>query len=489
VCQHSLADERHATDIFRYFIWSSHSHTAKPVIFIPEHQLQALLDEINQAFPKANLAITDDLREEGLVINFDDVPSELRPRWLGHSTSRAQHNFWTENLPLLDPIPENMDQDRSLEAFKAKMELAVDIAKNNKNAKKKQNQAQAVVRRQEMTRQVLRAQRYLGLLPKKEDDLIPGLANVAVTAIDPAHPTPYPQDMGAIFIAIDVEAYERPPKPITEVGVATLDTRDLRGEAPGAVGQNWQQHIRARHFRILEYKHLINQEFVHGCPEAFEFGDSEFVPKDTIASVLASCFHPPFSSKTQPSANDEEDKRNIILLGHDINQDIAYLHQLGFSVLNRSNLLETMDTTAMFRSHTRDPNARSLGSLLCHFDLTAWNLHNAGNDAVYTLWAMLAICVKDAGERGDESVKERHEDSLAKRMQAAVEQAKETARDGAEGWVSLGSEDGGVAVPQSPGDVGGSSREKGRKPAYGPSKPLPEGFTGFYTPGGVPLDV
>ena len=265
------------------------------------------------------------------------------------------------------PLPDGADgfepDDRSLEAFKAKIDLATDISKAKSKAKKKQNQAQVMAKRQEMTKQVLRAQRYMGLLPKKDEDLIAGMGNLTLSSINSEDPPPFPQDMDVIFISIDVEAYERPPGPITEVGVATLDTRDLLGEAPGKVGENWHKHIRARHFRILEYKHLRNSEFVQGCPDDFEFGTSEFVGKDNIASTLSSCFHHPFSNTLTPSEAqtlNHDERRNITLLGHDISQDISYLHRLGFSVLNRGNLLEAMDTAVMFRSYTHDPNARSL---------------------------------------------------------------------------------------------------------------------------------
>lgn len=44
------------------------------VTFIPEHQLCALLDEINATFPEAKLAITNDDRTGGLVLDFEDLP-------------------------------------------------------------------------------------------------------------------------------------------------------------------------------------------------------------------------------------------------------------------------------------------------------------------------------------------------------------------------------------------------------------------------------
>ena len=162
------------------------------------------------------------------------------------------------------------------------------------------------------------------------------------------------------------------------------------------------------------------------------------------------------------------------------------MHQLGFSVLNRGNLLEAMDTAAMFRSYTQDPNARSLGGLLYHFDLMGWHLHNAGNDAVYTVWAMLAICVKEAEERGTSDAKQRREENAAKQTETAIEQAKERAKENAEGFTSPEGEDGGVAISPSAGDA--ETNGGGKKPVYGPPKP-PEGFTGLYTMGEAPLDV
>jgi hypothetical protein len=83
---------------------------------------------------------------------------------------------------------------------------------------------------------------------------------------------PYEQEGEVVFICIDVEANERAASQITEIGIATLDTRDLKSLVPGECGENWRRMIRARHFRITEYKHIINSEFVTGCPGSFMFG-------------------------------------------------------------------------------------------------------------------------------------------------------------------------------------------------------------------------
>ncbi|KAK3114256.1 hypothetical protein LTR53_007614 [Teratosphaeriaceae sp. CCFEE 6253] len=348
-----------------YYIWSEDYDTGKPTTFIPEHQLHALISEINEAFPTANISITERQCEEGLILDFDEFPDSLRPRWLGRSTSRDQYTAMADSVQHPSAPSGEKEGSRSLQAFKDMIDAAVELGKTKSKSKKKANQQGTILRRQEMNKQVLRAQRYLGLLPKPAEELS-DMGSLTIAPLDPSSAPQHPFDQDAIFIAFDVEAYERSPKTITEVGVATLDTRDLKNNAPGRNGTDWHKHIRARHFRVVEYKHLINKEFVAGCPDRFEFGDSEFVGRDNLPSVLTSCFHEPFSRKDAPplAADAVEEKRNLVLLGHDVNQDIQYLNSIGFSVLNRGGLLEALDTAAMMRSYTRDPNATSLGRIL-----------------------------------------------------------------------------------------------------------------------------
>ncbi|TKA74428.1 hypothetical protein B0A55_06208 [Friedmanniomyces simplex] len=504
-----------------YYIWSDQHQTARPTTFVPEHQLQALINDINQAFPEAHISLTEDLREDGLVVNLDNLPDELRPLSLGRTTSREQYDYLVAAIPYPSRPPGTMPDDRSLQAFRDMIDKMVELGKAKSKAKKKANQQVAIQRRQEMSKQVLRAQRYLGLLPKKDDDLLTSMNNLTIPPLDPNTAVPHPFEQDVIIIAIDVEAYERSPKTITEVGVATLDTRDLRGEAPGADGGDWRRHIRGRHFRVVEYKHLRNHEFVEGCPDAFrgEFGTSEFVAREELPSVLTSCFHQPFSRRevdpatvateeessgpdtlneansrstekqsSSPDTSTEvnstatpEEKRTIVLLGHDINQDITYLHSIGFSVLNRSHLAEPLDTATMFKSYTRDNNATSLGRVLLHFDIDGWYLHNAGNDAVYTMQALLAIAVRAAAGRGSEEAGRKVGEALEKRTADAVEMAKERVRDEAEGW-SLHEDEGGESgyaiVPSM-----GEERREAQKPVFGPPRPV------LYTMGGAVLDV
>ncbi|KAK5173931.1 uncharacterized protein LTR77_002612 [Saxophila tyrrhenica] len=439
-----------------HYIWSEHYPTAKPVLFIPKYQLQGLLDDINHAFPNAHLKITDELREDGLVISFDDIDlRHLRPVVLGHSTSRDQIDYWTDHLPLPESVSEDMGS-RTHEAFRAKMELAQEIAKNKSKAAKKKRQEEVVIKRQGMAREMKRAQKYLGMCPgpQSSESLEADLANLSLSPIDITNIMPYPFGQDVIFIAI------------TEIGIATLDTRDLKTTAPGPTGTEWQKAIRARHIRVAEYTYLVNKDFVQGCPDKFEFGRSEFVGLDKVVQTTASCFKYPYSGSPPP--DETEEKRNIVLVGHDISQDIKYLHSIGYNPYNSSSVVDTLDTATMFRVCNKDPNARALGSILYEYDLTGWHLHNAGNDAVYTLWALLAMCVTQSSQRDSDDAAKQMEEKLKQRTVEAIERAKEKVEDDMEGW-----EEGGVNLDEE-------------KPMYGPKRP---GEKVFYTSGGAILDV
>src|SRR5262249_34998073 len=92
-----------------------------------------------------------------------------------------------------------------------------------------------------------------------------------------------------------VEAYERAHNLITEIGVSTLDTLDLVSIPPGPGGKNWISQIRSRHFRIQGREHLVNKDFCTGNPEAFQFGNSEFIKLSEAPARVDSCFEWPFS--------------------------------------------------------------------------------------------------------------------------------------------------------------------------------------------------
>ena len=198
-----------------------------------------------------------------------------------------------------------------------------------------------------------------------------------------------------VFVCIDVEAWEKDQSIVTEIGVSTLDTNDLTQLPPGEGGRNWMTAIRPRHFRIIEHKSFINQEFIAGCADRFEkdFGTSSFISLNEAPQVIASCFREPFSvsyrmkSNNFPASSDslhyalsQEDphtKRNIVLVGHDVRSDIEYMRRIGYDISNLSNLLEAIDTADLFKALKHEQQSRSLGAVLLELEMVGWNLHNA----------------------------------------------------------------------------------------------------------------
>jgi hypothetical protein len=84
--------------------------------------------------------------------------------------------------------------------------------------------------------------------------------------------SPFKVETAVRFVCVDIEAYEKNHEIVTEVGLAILDTDDLEGVAPGPRGENWFELIKARHLRVDEYSYMVNQEYIKGCPENFNFG-------------------------------------------------------------------------------------------------------------------------------------------------------------------------------------------------------------------------
>lgn len=99
-------------------------------------------------------------------------------------------------------------------------------------------------------------------------------------------------------------------------------------------------------------------------------------------------------------------ERKIVLIGHDLTSDITSLRLIRSAVLDAgksgpngkpiyNTILESLDTSIMHRVLIRDSTARSLGNILLELGITGWQLHNAGNDARYTLEAFIALAIKD----------------------------------------------------------------------------------------------
>lgn len=82
------------------------------------------------------------------------------------------------------------------------------------------------------------------------------------------------------------------------------------------------------------------------------------------------------------------------MVGHDIGCDLKYLLRVGYNIWRVPQFVDEVDTKLMFQRVQQLPQGRSLESICDQLEIPGRNFHNAGNDAVYTLRAMIAIALR-----------------------------------------------------------------------------------------------
>jgi DNA polymerase III epsilon subunit-like protein len=369
------------------------------MIFVPTAQVRAFFQEINRTL-QCTLSLSDD----GLVSHFqnDGFP---QPIFLGQSTSRQTKNRLESRIPpSFGWAQPSSDMDEQYMTYELMIESAWETAKNKK--KKKSSKVKQQLRldsHRRLVESLRRTQAYLGLRSDKADNTIDDMsweekrdAPETPQALNFDKPAPFPFWKEPIFVAADVESNENNHSEITEVGISTLDTLDLVGIPPGADGSHWISKIRSRHLRVKEYGHIINRDFVAGCPAYFDFGTSEWVRENELAAVVETTLQPRPSSSSAVA-----ETRHLVLVGHSIASDIQYLRQAGLRVEHSPagtigfrdtvDTVDTVDTAEFFRIMRGEMTPRRLAGLLQEFNMTAWHLHNAGNDARYTMEVLIRM--------------------------------------------------------------------------------------------------
>ncbi|KAK9450075.1 uncharacterized protein V1518DRAFT_188663 [Limtongia smithiae] len=171
-----------------------------------------------------------------------------------------------------------------------------------------------------------------------------------------------------VFFCVDVEAYELDKRCVTEVGVAILDLK---------VDNTTEARPSTRHFRIEKYLHLRNTRYMNDASEKFDFGRSEIVSLDDCAAEVMLLYR--------------SCGRDIAFVGHDCINDIRYLKTIGVDLPSD---IPCADTLELWKLKFGENSPAALGTILNELDITAWNLHNAGNDAYYTVRALMKMFLK-----------------------------------------------------------------------------------------------
>jgi hypothetical protein len=103
----------------------------------------------------------------------------------------------------------------------------------------------------------------------------------------------------------------------------------------------------------------------------------------------------------QSSIKSAANTRPIIVVGHDIRNDIRSLSNVGFDITQVARVVSFLDTQKIARDliwkEDRGYNI-SLKDLCGLFGIEAKKLHNCGNDAAYTLLVLLSLAYKILGD-------------------------------------------------------------------------------------------
>lgn len=169
------------------------------------------------------------------------------------------------------------------------------------------------------------------------------------------------------LVAIDVEAYERCPLKVTEIGIAIYD--------PLALQHSVFPIIKQGHIIIEEHKKLNNRRF---CPDnklLFMGGVSHMANMKTAKQIMSGVME------------EYINRRNGAFVGHHIEGDIKWLRSLGIKTPDTAPIV---DTSRLY-SYSRRRGA-TLRGILKLAGIPHGYLHNAGNDAYYTLLAVMALC-------------------------------------------------------------------------------------------------
>ncbi|KHN99598.1 QDE-2-interacting protein [Metarhizium album ARSEF 1941] len=326
----------------------------KPCLLIPTVQFVGFLEGINQILA-SELVIPQGPNKRLFNLHFG-VGGTPRPRYLLRSRDRKKLG--------IDEWPAANEED--VRAYKDAADVHRDLwlsewdkTKQHSFPENRGGTYRAEKSRAARLQMLSQAQLHLGLQGAREP---------------PARPV--------TFICVDMEAIEVAPNPVSEIGIAVLNSEHLKGVDAGPSGQNWWHFIDAHHIRVKEYAGLVNYRFIQGCPNNFDFGTSVFSLQAALIETLNATF--------AKYANGSHD---VFLVGHDIKSDLGYLSNIGFPISQLPGLVGNIDTQAIYRAWKDGTKSCSLGSVLADLDVRYKNLHNAGNDAVYTLRAMVAIAL------------------------------------------------------------------------------------------------
>ncbi|KAI0528069.1 hypothetical protein F5B22DRAFT_17987 [Xylaria bambusicola] len=350
-----------------------------PLVLVPTIQFEQFLSSINNRIDE-ELSIPKGRAGELFFLTFGEWDTP-RPRFLGRANNASSiDRLETRSLTL----PANDLSHLTHACYQMYQEKMDEIYSSLTNAKNQKKRERAMKKRRERNkasgRMLKRVQRYLGLRQATSHVSL----NKPLRSWSTSQPAPFKARESVRFVCVDIEAYEKDDRTITEVGLAVLDTEDLIDIPPGEKGENWCSLIQPYHLRIQEHRYLVNSEYLQGCPDAFNFGESQFVPLKETHKVVGKII----------GDKESGDQRPVIIVGHEVQADLKFLLKIGYNPWSEPLIVDEVDTRDLFQRIKRSTDVRGLETMCTELGIFGKNYHNGGNDAVYTLQAMIAMAIK-----------------------------------------------------------------------------------------------
>lgn len=199
-----------------------------------------------------------------------------------------------------------------------------------------------------------------------------------------------------VLVAVDFENTQffnedNPGPPNTQVGLAILDTAQLGMETiPGTI--------------ISSYNFVVGPlEYYRKAERVFLFGEPVLIDSaDILHHIQASI----------------PQNRRVILVGHDIENETCILRKLGFG-FQSIGVIAFIDTARLAAQilpcfSLQPGKIPSLRSLLIRLYCPYKGLHNGGNNANFTLRALLLLAVKACSDQEERSDRLRVLEQIAK---------------------------------------------------------------------------
>lgn len=215
----------------------------------------------------------------------------------------------------------------------------------------------------------------------------------------------------AVFVSLDLEvASDRQrlhlstEKPVVkQLGFASLDTRDIRSlSASGDLSSLISVQMLEVRLPPKSKKAIREKERAQECV----FAPTHLIASEEVSTTITQNLR----IRDSPADPDHSHFRNIVLVGHSLGEDLRILRLLGIDLASVGPISTIIDTHSMsrFLFPPYHPNRAlgpgqdfSLAGVLAELGSLPHRseFHNAGNDAMYSLYAMLLLAIKEGTAR------------------------------------------------------------------------------------------